>query len=136
MRNLDACLVFLLSSVEAALKDLSVSQQRSNESQLRISHWHRFSVASASLAAEMRSQADDLVQRSNREMAFFVANINEKQANSGRRLTMIAAVFLPLSLSSSLLAMTTPAADVGALWYDWAELCVVMGVLVLAVYSS
>ncbi|KAK0712910.1 hypothetical protein B0T26DRAFT_753088 [Lasiosphaeria miniovina] len=136
VRNLDACPAFLLSSVEAALKDLSVSQQRSKESQQRVSHWHRFSVASTSLAAEMRSQADDLVQRSNREMAFFVANINEKQASGGGRLTMIAAVFLPLSLSSSLLAMTTPAADAGALRYDWAGLCVVMGVLVLAIYSS
>jgi hypothetical protein len=64
-----------------------------------------------------------------------VADSNANQANSVKRLTIIAAIFLPLSLASSLLAMTESVQKVGELWFDWMGLWLTMGFIVALVYS-
>ena len=49
--------------------------------------------------------------------------VGEGQALGVNRLTILAAMFLPLSLSSSLLSMNNRAAALGLLWYDYVGLC-------------
>ncbi|MCJ1405484.1 hypothetical protein MMC11_008712 [Xylographa trunciseda] len=61
--------------------------------------------------------------------------IEEDQALSVTRLTILAAIFLPLSLSSSLLSMNNRAADLGLLWYDYVGVCTMLIFCVFVVYQ-
>lgn len=60
----------------------------------------------------------------------------EEQALSVKRLTMLAAIFLPLSLASSLLSMGSRAADLGVLWYDYIGVSVLLIFLAAVVLQS
>ena len=57
------------------------------------------------------------------------------QASSLKRLTIFASVFLPISLASSLLSMSTRAAALGVLWYDFFGVSVVLGFIMYAIYQ-
>jgi hypothetical protein len=59
----------------------------------------------------------------------------ESQEGSIKRLTLLAALFLPLSLASSLLSMGTRAKDLGLLWYDYVGICALMMLCVFIVYQ-
>ena len=59
--------------------------------------------------------------------------IQENQTLAINRLTLLAAIFLPISLASSLLSMSTRAVDLGPLWYDYFGLC---STLILGVYVA
>ncbi|KAH6692193.1 hypothetical protein F5X68DRAFT_258917 [Plectosphaerella plurivora] len=60
----------------------------------------------------------------------------EEQALSVKRLTLLAAVFLPLSLASSLLSMGTRAVDLGVLWYDYLGISVLLVFLAYLAYQT
>lgn len=60
----------------------------------------------------------------------------ERQADSVKRLTLLAAIFLPLSLASSLLSMGSRAKELGLLWYDYIGLCAVLFFVVITVYQG
>ena len=64
-----------------------------------------------------------------------VADSSASQATSLKRLTIIAVVFLPLSLASSLLAMTESVQAVGEHWFDCLGLWLTMGFVVARVYA-
>lgn len=59
---------------------------------------------------------------------------NIAQAATLKRLTVFAAVFLPISLASSLLGMDTRAAALGLLWYDFFGISVSLGFIMYTVY--
>lgn len=54
-----------------------------------------------------------------------VAYLDGVQAQSVKRLTLLATIFLPISLAASLLSMSTRAADLGNLWYDYFGISVI-----------
>ena len=56
------------------------------------------------------------------------------QASSLKRLTILASIFLPVSLASSLLSMNTRAATLGVLWYDFFGMSVSVGFIMYVVY--
>ena len=60
----------------------------------------------------------------------------EEQAVSVNRLTLLAAIFLPLSLASSLLSMGTRALDLGVLWYDYLGISVFLVFFAVLVYQG
>lgn len=60
----------------------------------------------------------------------------DEQALSLKRLTTLAAIFLPLSLASSLLSMGTRTIDLGVLWYDYLGVSVLLVFLAGIVYQS
>lgn len=62
------------------------------------------------------------------------AETDERQSQSVNRLALLAAIFLPLSLASSLLSMNTRAADLGPLWYDYFGLALITMSLVVSLY--
>lgn len=130
IRDLVACLSFLIESIQTELEAGSTK----NEKHQSIS-WKSLAAEVKYLAQELLDMAKDLEDRSNRGLSSFVANLNQKQANSAKRLTIVASVFLPLTLSASLMAMTTHVNAIGDLWYDWIGLCLVTGTFVLVVYS-
>lgn len=57
------------------------------------------------------------------------------QASSLKRLTIFASIFLPISLASSLLSMSTRAATLGVLWYDFFGISVSFGFIMYVVYQ-
>ncbi|MCJ1383215.1 hypothetical protein MMC17_006328 [Xylographa soralifera] len=61
--------------------------------------------------------------------------VEEDQALNVTRLTILAAIFLPLSLFSSLLSMNNRAADLGLLWYDYVGVCTMLIFCVFIVYQ-
>lgn len=60
---------------------------------------------------------------------------NIAQESSLKRLTIFASAFLPISLASSLLSMSTRAATLGALWYDFFGISVIIGFVIFAMYQ-
>ncbi|KAK7425563.1 hypothetical protein QQZ08_008004 [Neonectria magnoliae] len=80
---------------------------------IRLQHW--------------RSQIDRMVNISS-------ARTDEMQAESVKRLTLLAAIFLPISLASSLLSMSVRATDLGDLWYDYFGLASISMFLVALIY--
>ena len=59
--------------------------------------------------------------------------IQENQTLAVNGLTVLAPIFLPISLASSLLSMSTRVVDLGALWYDYFGLS---STLILCVYIA
>ena len=91
---------------------------------------------------EIRSQSDQLARISQDNLDRYqhgwdayreVLNVHESQGV--KRLTMLATVFLPLSLSSSILAMSTRLVDLHLLLYDFVGVFLVLGSLALAFYA-
>ncbi|RSL73058.1 hypothetical protein CEP53_000891 [Fusarium sp. AF-6] len=62
------------------------------------------------------------------------ASADERKAQSVNRLTLLAAIFLPVGLASSLLSMNVRAADLGPLWYDYFGLALIIMALVALLY--
>lgn len=59
--------------------------------------------------------------------------LSTRQANSVSQLTMLAAIFLPLSLSAAVLSMQTRFADLHLLLYDFLGVIVILGTVALLV---
>jgi hypothetical protein len=149
IRDFTGCFSFLTSSIGSKLKaDLPDGSHRvlehevgkhpvennTLEADYSTKNWDALVIEEEHLNDEIQNMAKDLIERSKRELSFFVANLNEKQANSAKRLTIVASVFLPLTLSASLMAMTTHPRALGDLWYDWVGLCLLTGTIVLVIF--
>jgi hypothetical protein len=95
------------------------------------------------IAQDLRAQVDYLSRRSTslREHSQRLLEIDNSassnsQAQSAGRLTVIASIFLPLTLAASLLAMNVPAASIGRLWYDFAGMVICIALICFASYTA
>ena len=131
IRDFAACLEFLTASIEAKLEPTLAQKDYA-----RATRWKFLTTEMKFLNQAVQDMARDLVETSDRRLASFVAQFGQDQANSTKRLTIVASIFLPLTLSASLMAMTTRVRAIGDLWYDWAGLCFVTGTIVFVVYSN
>lgn len=61
---------------------------------------------------------------------------NIAQESSLKRLTVLASVFLPTSLASSILSMNIRASNLGNLWYDFFGIFIVLGFIMFVVYQA
>jgi len=124
--NLCACVSFLTSSIT-----LDYFTEQSEQSK----QWNHLMLELRNLEGVLQSSAKELVDISRTKFDMAVADSNANQANSVKRLTIIAAIFLPLSLASSLLAMTESVKSIAAHWFDWVALWLAMGFIVALIYS-
>ena len=62
------------------------------------------------------------------------ASTNQRQEASLKRLTLVASIFLPLTLACSLLSMTNRVNELGALWWDWLGIVIVIALVVTTGY--
>ena len=122
IRDMTSCIKFLIQSIEINRP----AEIPANNEHLRCK-WDTLKAELNASMTAVKDNATDLLGRANRNVDFYVANANERQANSARSLTLVASVFLPLTLAASLLTMTVPVAAIGKLWYDWIGLCVTIG---------
>ncbi|KAK4112646.1 hypothetical protein N656DRAFT_70073 [Canariomyces notabilis] len=67
----------------------------------------------------LQNQVNDFIGGLDAQATVRAQLYNEAQAESTARLTTLATIFLPLSLASSLLSMSTRVIDLGVLWYDY-----------------
>ena len=82
----------------------------------------------------IRSIVEDIETNIEQRMARAERHINESQATSVKRLSIIAAIFLPLPMASSLLSMNARVRNLGPLWWDYIGIVVLVAFLVLSGY--
>ena len=135
--DLKACVLYILDRTtvlhDSALAEPSVSKI-SNE---RSSRKHLLMIQDLRTQLEYLSKRSaSLRERSERLFELGNAATSNSQAQSAGRLTVVASIFLPLTLAASLLAMNVPAASIGRLWYDFVGMCVCIAFICFACYSA
>jgi hypothetical protein len=80
-------------------------------------------VESNARLQRLQHRIDDLIVNFENVSAMKKTLVEEVQTQSIKRLTTLAAIFLPLGLASSLLSMQTRVIDLGILWYDYLGIC-------------
>jgi hypothetical protein len=80
-------------------------------------------VESNAKLQRLQHRIDDLIVSFETVSAVKKTLVEEVQTQSIKRLTILAAIFLPLGLASSLLSMQTRVIDLGILWYDYFGIC-------------
>ena len=126
VRDLCSCVSFLTSSI--TLDHFSEKSKFSRG-------WEHLLLELRTSEAVLQSSVQQLLDIARPKFDMAVADSTSSQATSLKRLTIIAVVFLPLSLASSLLAMTQSVQKIGELWFDWLGLWLTMGLVVALVYS-
>jgi len=125
VHDLVSCVSFLTTSISKNHVNLNPKFSMS---------WDRLSLELQTRKDVLQNLAQRLLDLVRPNFDFVIANLNQSQSASTKRLTIVASIFLPLSLASSLLAMTTPAAEIGRLWYDWVGLWLAIGFVATAGY--
>ena len=124
IRDLGTCLSFLMTSIKYHI----------GENSPMASQWDRLSLELRISDEVLRNLVQRLVDIVRPRFDFAIANSNESQAISLRRLTIIASIFLPLSLASTLMAMTNSVSKLGELWFEWVGLWLTIGFIIATSY--
>ena len=129
LNDLEAAADFAFRSALAALAndDLKAPEVR-KLSQLEVA----FKAKVRAARTKVKVILDVFVTQSEIKTNYF----NSDQARSLKRLTILASVFLPLTLSCGILSMETRAADLGLLWYDYVGLCTLLIFCVFFIYFT
>lgn len=88
-----------------------------------------------SLGAQLAKMSQDNVDRYEQAWGSYREILDVHESRGVKRLTMLATIFLPLSLSSSILAMSTRLADLHLLLYDFVGVFLILGSVALAFYT-
>ena len=126
VRDLCSCVSFLRSSIA-----LDYFTEKSKD----LRWWDHLLLELQTSEAVLQNSVQQLLDIARPKFDMAVADSSAGQATSLKRLTVIAVVFLPLSLASSLLAMTESVQKIGERWFDWLGLWLTMGLVVALVYS-
>jgi hypothetical protein len=84
----------------------------------------------------LQHRIDDLTSNFNSTLEVKEMLVEESHTQSVKRLTLIAAIFLPLGLASSLLSMQTRVIDLGVLWYDYFGICFLLFFVGVHIYQA
>lgn len=94
-----------------------------------------------SLAAELQATCSDLKKTASRlsmrldnHLRFFELSRSMNESLNVRLLSLLASIFLPLSLASGLLSMQTRLANLHYLLYDFCGVIVLLGTIIVAVF--
>jgi hypothetical protein len=117
IRDMNACISYLLDSIEF---DMELSERTDRR-------WKRFRFEVETLKDALSNTADDFANKADLALQHFLTKSAQTQSESSMGLTVIAAIFLPLGLASSILSMSTHVSKIGDIWYDWIGLWFVMG---------
>ena len=126
VRDLCSCVSFLTSSIA-----LDYFTEKSKD----LRWWDHLLLELRTSEAVLQNSVQQLLDIARPKFDMAVADSSASQATGLKRLTVIAVVFLPLSLASSLLTMTESVQKIGEHWFDWLGLWLTMGFVVALVYS-
>lgn len=125
MRDFDRALEATLASI-VEFNEIALDRRRQHR---MIVHETRSKLSALNdVIQDVQSYHENLVHFQNSAQSI-------AQASSLKRLTIFAAVFLPISLASSLLSMSTRAAALGVLWYDFFGINVTLGLVMCTLYQ-
>jgi glycopeptide antibiotics resistance protein len=62
--------------------------------------------------------------------------VSQQQNLNIKRLTILSAIFLPLTTACSLLSMSTRVNELGALWWDWLGIVVAIAIVIFTVWRA
>jgi hypothetical protein len=130
IRDFGSCLLFLIKSIEPRLGFRRKNEYTETEKEKEMD-WNGLVLEVETLHQALQDTATDLLGRSNRDLSFLLTNANNRQAKSAHNLTVVASIFLPLTLAATLLTMNVHVASIGDLWYDWVGLCLTIGFIVV-----
>ena len=116
-------------TMDTALVSLG-SEDAAVRSQLKIIELE----AHAKLRA-IKNKVDDCLGALDSVSAVKKTLVEEDQARSVKRLTLLAAIFLPISLAASLLSMGSRVTDLGIIWYDYVGVCSLLLLVMFFVYQ-
>ena len=105
---------------------------RQGDGQIRL---RQIEVEVTAKTRTIKNKVDDFLVTMDSISAVKKTLLEENQALSVKRLTLLASIFLPLSLASSVLSMNTRVSKLGILWYDYAGLCSILVFCVFVVYQ-
>ena len=125
VRDLCSCVSYLTSSIAL---DLSAEEAECP------GEWDHLLLELQTSEAVLQNSVQQLLDVARPKFDMAVADSTASQATSLKRLTVIAVIFLPLSLASTLLAMTESVQTIGEHWFDWLGLWLTMGFVVALVY--
>ncbi|KAL9107194.1 MAG: hypothetical protein Q9227_007894 [Pyrenula ochraceoflavens] len=127
-----------LRAFSSAIDDLSQAIQYTTDSiLLRLNtnsqspatiHIRDIHLTTRAKLSTLHSLSSELVSREQRISETIRSLAARDEANSLRAVTILAAIFLPLTLASSLLSMQNRASSLGAIWYDFIGLALLLGV--------
>lgn len=126
VRDLCSCVSFLTSSIT-----LDYFAEQSKYSRV----WKHLLLEIRTSEDVLRNSVKRLLDIARPRFKMAVADSTASQAPSLRRLNIIAIIFLPMSLASSLLSMKVSVRGISEHWFDWLGLWMTMGFLVGLVYS-
>ena len=137
VNDLKACVTYILDRTTILHDSASTEQSVSKTPSERLSRKYLLMVQDLRAQLEYLSRrSSSLRERSQQLFELNNAATSNSQAQSAGRLTVVASIFLPLTLAASLLAMNVPAASIGRLWYDFAGLCICIAFICFACYSA
>ena len=110
IRNLDLAIRYTL---RAASSSIAVEESITRRSLDTIESELTFKVQS------LGNRIQDMISEIEKNSGVRRSIAQENQTLAVNRLTVLAAIFLPISLASSLLSMSTRVVDLGVLWYDY-----------------
>lgn len=84
----------------------------------------------------IRHSVEDLIQRFEFYSDTISAHAQRDQASSVQRLTLLATIFLPISLATGILSMGSRAVDLGAIWFDFFGVSLILVATVTLVYQA
>ena len=115
---------FTAKNLELELEPLGSSQKSLKEYMLET----RYS------SAQLNQLSQDNMERYQHGWDTYREFLNVQRSQDVKRLTLLATIFLPLSLPSSILAMNTRFKDLGLLLYDYVGVFFIIGSLALILY--
>lgn len=122
IHDMGACLNYLLEMIESS-SDIT-----------NIKRWAKLKIEISARLGSLKDTIDNIRRDNERRLKLIESDWNQRQAFSAKRLTLVASIFLPLTLAASLLSMGSRARDLGELWYDWVGICITVGAATLVPY--
>jgi hypothetical protein len=118
----------LVHAIEAAEEAVELAHSFSPSS---LSQWRYLKLESKVQRRTLTQMIKDTADNVDSFVANATTLTQEAQAASLKRLTLVASVFLPLTMACSLLSMNSRANEIGPIWWDWLGIVLIIGVVVI-----
>jgi hypothetical protein len=118
----------LIQAIVLAEEAVDLIERFSNDSLRR---WRQIKLQSKTSRETLEHVIKDTEDYIDGFVARGTALTQEAQADSLKRLTLVASIFLPLTMACSLLSMSNRVNAIGAVWWDWLGIVLIIGLLVV-----
>ncbi|KAF7513979.1 hypothetical protein GJ744_006593 [Endocarpon pusillum] len=121
----------LSRAIEVTIKVIKLRSKFSKDQQLE------FDILLLRQSAALEVLDDmikDIDQNADQAISRYQILTNQRKEASLKRLTLVASIFLPLSLACSMLSMTQKVNKLGSIWWDWLGIVFIIGLVVLSFY--